>query len=224
MQGYDVGVMPADDVQGTALLPYGEAHYVEPNGNGALPTSPLADSQEEPKAPAWSVRGDAPGPNGCWALNKRGLPCSSFGRKDGDYCNAHSGLGLSADPKGHSRIGVAKSAENRRRRADLRLAIGVTKLNTPRGVLAAEAFLSAERIAGRVVGAITNPQTPDVQAARLGLDLINAVDPQVTATLSAQIPTTPEGVADLSFSQLLTLGESMGIPLPSSSPNGSTEP
>jgi hypothetical protein len=91
--------------------------------------------------------------------------------------------------------------------------------------LAAEAFRSAERIAGRVVGAILDPQTPPVQAAKLGLDLVNAVDPQVTATLTQSVPTDPEGVAKLTTSQLLTLGEQMGIPLPSSEPaNGSTEP
>lgn len=86
------------------------------------------------------------------------------------------------------------------------------------------AFVEAERIAGRVVGAVLSPQTPDVQAAKLALDLLQAVDPQATATLSAEVPTTPEGVAKLGISQLLTLGEQMGIPLPSPSPNGSIEP
>jgi len=212
--------MRPDDEQGTDLLPYGEAT----NGNGALHASPLADSHEEPKAPAWSVRGDAPGPNGCWALNKRGEPCSSFGRRDGDYCNAHSGLGLAADPKGHSKVGVARSAENRRRRADLRLAIGVSRLNTPRGVLAAQAFMDAERIGRRVVGAVLDPAVPPAQAARLGIDLINAVDPQVTATLTTELPTTPEGVGKLSLEQLLTLGEQLGIDPSPSSPDGSVEP
>ena len=214
-----------DGEPGTDLLPYGEYGFKAQNGNGALPTSPLADSQEEPKAPAWSVRGDAPGPRGCWALNKHGDPCGAPRRNSGDYCGAHSGLGVASDPKGHSRIGVTRSAESRRRRADLRLAIGVSRLNTPRGVLAAETFASAERIAGRVVGAILDPQTPPVQAARLGIELVNAVDPQVTATLTQSVPTDPEGVAKLTTSQLLSLGEQMGIPLPSSEPaNGSTEP
>ena len=215
-----MGVTPADDDHGAEILPFRGGSEGATNGNGALPTSPLADSQEEPKAPAWSTRGDAPGPNGCWALNKAGAPCSSFGRRDGDYCNAHSGLGVAADPKGHSQIGVARSVQNRRRRADLRLAIGIPRLNTPRGVLAAEAFLNAERIAGRVVGAVLDPAVPAAQAAKLGLELVNAVDPQVTATISASMPTDPEGVSKLSISQLLTLGESMGIPLPTDA-NGS---
>jgi hypothetical protein len=218
-------VTPADDRPSAEILPFRGGTENGANGNGALHGSPLADSQEEPKAPAWSTRGEAPGPNGCWALNKAGKPCSSFGRKDGDYCNAHSGLGLAADPKGHSRIGVQRSAENRRRRAELRLAIGIPRLNTPRGVLAAEAYLSAERIAGRVVGAILDPQTPPVQAARLGLDLVNAVDPPMTATLTQEVPTDPDGVSKLSFSQLMAVGQQLGVTPPLlDATNGSTEP
>jgi hypothetical protein len=90
-------------------------------------------------------------------------------------------------------------------------------------VLAAAAFVDAERVARRVVGAVLDPAVPPAQAARLGLDLVNAVDPQVTATLTTSMPTDPDGVSKLSLSQLLTLGESMGIPLPTES-NGSTEP
>jgi hypothetical protein len=90
--------------------------------------------------------------------------------------------------------------------------------------LAAAAFVEAERVARRVVGAVLDPTVPPAQAARLGIDLINAVDPQATATLTAEVPTTPEGVGKLSLSQLLTLGETMGIPLPSLDANGSVEP
>ena len=94
-------------------------------------------------------------------------------------------------------------------------------MNTPRGVLAAETFLSAERIAGRVVGAVLDPAVPAATAARLGIDLINAVDPQVTATISTEIPTDPEGVSKLGFSQLLAVGQSMGL-VPST--DGATPP
>ena len=219
---HDAGHDP-DGVQASQESPRRGGTNVVGNGNGALPTSPLADSHEEPSAPVWSVRGDAPGLRGCWAVNRQGEPCGAPRRNDSEYCSAHSGLGVAADPKGHSRIGVARSVENRRRRADLRLAIGVPRLNTPRGVLAAAAFVEAERVARRVVGAVLDPAVPPAQAARLGLDLVNAVDPQVTATLTASVPTDPEGVSKLSLSQLLTLGEQMGIPLPSQS-NGSIEP
>lgn len=184
--------------------------------NGA----PHADSQEAVKQPAWSTRGAAPGLRGCWALNRQGQPCGAPRRNDGEYCSAHSGLGVAADPKGHSRIGVARSVENRQRRAELRLAVGVSRLNTPRGVLAAETFRSAERVARRVVGAVLDPAVPPATAAKLGLDLINVVDPQAMLTAQTSIPSTPEGVADLSLGALLSIGEQMGIPLP----NGSTEP
>lgn len=129
-----------------------------------------------------------------------------------------------ADPKGHSQVGVARSAENRRRRAELRLAIGVTRANTPRGVLKAMAFVEAERIGRRVVGAVLDPAVPPATAARLGLELVNAVDPPIQATMTSEIPTTPEGVAKLSVSQLLSLGERMGIDPSPPSVNGSIEP
>jgi hypothetical protein len=196
----------------------------ETTAHGPTPVAPLADSAQGVSLPAWSTRGAAPGLRGCWALNRQGQPCGAPRRGEGDYCSAHSGLGVAADPKGHSAVGVVRSAESRRQRADLRLAIGVSRLNTPRGVLAAETFRSAERVARRVVGAVLDPTVPPAQAARLGLDLVNTVDPQVTATLTTELPTTPEGVGKLSLSQLLTLGESMGIPLPSPSTNGSIEP
>jgi len=219
-----VGVTPTDDEPGGELLPFRGGGENVVNGNGALHASPHSDSQEEPKAPAWSVRGDAPGLRGCWAVNKRSEPCGAPVLKDSDYCSAHSGLGVAEDPARWSEIGRVASAESRARRADLRLAIGVPRLNTPRGVLAAEAYLSAERVARRVVGAVLDPAVPPAQAARLGLDLVNAVDPQVTATLTASVPTDPDGVSKLSLSQLLTLGEQMGIPLPSPATNGSVEP
>jgi hypothetical protein len=80
-------------------------------------------------------------------------------------------------------------------------------------------------VARRVVGAVLDPAVPPAQAARLGIELVNAVDPQATATLTTELPTDPEGVSKLSWSELLTLGERMGIPLPSpSEPHGSTEP
>jgi hypothetical protein len=112
----------------------------------------------------------------------------------------------------------------RRRQAALRIQLGITRSNTPRGVLRALAFVEAERIAGRVVGAVLDPRTPADRAARLGMDLIDAVDPQATLTATASMPSTPEGVADLSLSQLLTIGQEMGIPLPTPPQHGSIEP
>lgn len=214
----------AHDAGHDALHDPGAAH----NGFAVATTppqaEPLADSAQGVSLPAWSTRGSAPGPRGCWALNKHGDPCGSARRAEGDYCNAHSGLGVAEDPAKWAAVGSSKAVENRRRRAMLRTTLGITRSSTPRGVLKALAYVEAERIAGRVVGAVLDPAVPSATAARLGLDLLQAVDPPVEATLTASIPTTPEGVADLSLTQLLTLGEQMGIPLPSPSPNGSVEP
>ena len=71
--------------------------------------------------------------------------------------------------------------------------------------------MEAERIAGRVIDAITDPRTPSVPAARLALDLINSVDPPMQATITAPLPTDPEGVSKLSISQLLAVGQQLGI-------------
>jgi len=177
----------------------------------ALVASRPAETAQGVKLPHLSTRGDAPGPRGCWALNKRGEGCGAARRADSDYCNAHSGIGIVEDPTKWSAIASAKSAENRRRRATLRLALGVTKANTPRGVLKAAAFAESEAIAGRVIGAVLDPATPSVSAARLGLDLINSVDPPVVATVTTPLPSDPEGVSTLSMSQLFELGERLGI-------------
>lgn len=156
-------------------------------------------------APVYGVRADSPGPRGCWSLNKRGEPCSAARRADSDYCNAHSGIGISADPKGHSRIGVARSAEVRRRRATLRLALGGTRLNTPRGVLKAMAFADAERVAAAALAGATDPSVPLAQRSRHALALIDAVEPLAQAELELTLPTNPEGVELLGLEELQAL-------------------
>jgi len=90
------------------------------------PTPLDADStREEPKAPAHGVRAESPGPRGCWALNKRGEPCGAARRADGDYCNAHSGIGIADGNPEWAVKGRAASAESRARRAALRLELGI---------------------------------------------------------------------------------------------------
>lgn len=177
----------------------------------ALSAESLAVPQEEPKAPAWTTRNSTPGPRGCWALNKRGDPCGSARRADGDYCNAHSGLGVAADPKGHSAVGTVASAESRRRRAALRLVIGSTRLDTPRAALRGLAVVNAERMAGRVVGAAISPQTPDVQAAKLCLDIIDAVDPRLSTVTEVTGELDPSQLESLSLSQLMSFAHQHGI-------------
>jgi len=163
---------------------------------------------DEPKAPAWTVRGSAPGPRGCWAINKAGLPCSAPVRSDGDYCNSHSGIGVASDPKGHSAKGREASIASRRRRADLRLVIGSTRLDTPRGALRAAVLLEAERLAGRAVGAALDPQQPPKDVVNNVLALVQAVDPQTTVSASIEGSFDP---STASLSQLLSFAESHGI-------------
>lgn len=203
--------MCPDDVQGSEILPFRGGQEIATNGNGALPAAPLADSQEAASLPTWSTRGAAPGPRGCWATNKHGDPCSAARRADGDYCNAHSGHGVAADPAKWQPVAAAKSAENRRRRAVLRATLGITRSDTPRGVLKAYAYVERERIAGRVIGAILDPAVPSGQAARLALDLMDQVDPRVEATITTPLPTDPEGVSSLSIRELLAVGQRLGI-------------
>ena len=81
--------------------------------------------------------------------------------------------------------------------------------------------MEAERIAARVIDGVLDPNVPSARAADLGLKLIDVVDPPMLATVTGPVPTTPEGVADLSLSQLLAVGQQLGI---DPSPHGSTEP
>ena len=190
----------------------------------ALAPSQAVTQEEDAQAvkqPTHSTRGTAPGPRGCWAVNRLGDPCGAARRADGDYCNAHSGYGVAADPAKYQPLAAAASARNRRRRAILRAELGITRPHSLRGVLKATAFVERELVAQRVVGAVLDPAVPPAQAARLGLDLINAVDPPSSVTVTTPLPSTPEGVGELSLTQLMELGGSMGLlPLP----NGSTEP
>ena len=188
---------------------------IAPRSDDVVVMSGAASQEEDAQAvkqPMHSTRGAAPGPGGCWALNKHGDPCRAARRAEGDYCAAHSGLGIAANPALWAGKGAATAAANRRKRAMLRMELGITRQNTLKGVLKAHAYVERERIAGRVIGAVLDPDVPPAQAARLGLDLIDAVDPQATATLTA--PLDPDGVSALSLSQLIELGANMGLSTP----------
>lgn len=158
--------------------------------------------------PFHGSRGTAPGPRGCWAINKAGFPCSAPVRSDGEFCNAHSGIGVASDPKGHSQAGSRAAAESRRRRADLRLIIGSTRMDTPRGALRAQVLLSAERLAGRAVGAALDPALHPRDAVNSVLALVDAVDPRTTATAVVTGEIDP---STASLSQLLSFAEAHGI-------------
>lgn len=174
-----------------------------------------SETQEEPKAPAHSTRGTAPGPRGCWALNRQGQPCGAARRAEGDYCMAHSGLGVAKDPAGWSKVAAAKSAEVRRRRATLRLALGPVRLQTPRGLLKAAAFAHGEELAAAALDGAIDPAVPAAQRSRAALDLIREVEPTAQVTVSQSLPSDPEGVNELSLSALLSIAEQHGITPPS---------
>jgi len=185
--------------------------------SAVLDAEPHAETQEEPKAPTHSVRGSTQGLRGCWALNKHGDPCGAARRADSDYCNAHSGIGVSGDPKGHSTVGIARAAEVRRRRATLRLALGETRLSSPKGMLKAAVWAHGERVAAAALDGALAPSVPPAVRAAHALKLIEAVEPTAQVSISTSLPTDPEGVASLSLSALLQLAEEHGID-PSPSP------
>ena len=177
-----------------------------------LPAVPLAEEREGVKLPVYSTRGTAPGLRGCWAVNKQGEPCGAARRADSDYCGAHSGYGVAEDPAGWSKVGAAKSAENRRRRATLRLALGYTRLNTPRGVLRAATFAQAEAVASAALSPISDPSASSMQRHSAALALIREVEPTAHLEVTSTLPATPEGVEELSFAQLLSLAQEHGLP------------
>lgn len=184
----------------------------KPTDSAGLPT--------EPQQPFHGSRGTTPGHRGCWALNRAGEPCGAARRADSEFCNAHSGIGVSADPKGFSAKGRASAQINRRRRADLRIALGVTRPNSPRGLLKLAANREAERLAWRAVDAALDPSLPSDRAVSTVLSLIEAVDPQAHVELSTSLP--EGGIGGMSLAQLVSFAEANGIPLPAS--DGSTEP
>ena len=157
--------------------------------------------------PAWGTRAERPGKRGCWALTKAGRHCAAAVRGDGDFCNAHSGIGVAASPAEHSLVGRARSAEARRTRADLRLVLGHTRMDTPRAALRAVAILNAERLAGTTISAALDPSVPPERRARLALDIVEAVDPKVSTALSI---TSELDVDNASLGQLIALAEEQG--------------
>lgn len=191
------------------------------DSEGALEAAPIDSSDGAMRAgancerdqvaqPRWGTRADRPGPRGCWALTKAGRHCAAAVRSDGDYCNAHSGIGVAADPAEHSLVGRQRSAEVRRTRADLRLVLGQTRMDTPRAALRAAAILNAERLAGTTIAAALDPALPPLARARLALDIVEAADPKVQTQLSV---TGELDVEQASLGQLIALAEQRGIDL-----------
>jgi hypothetical protein len=191
-----------------------EARSGEPRSGGSAPLAEILPAETSGAAldsspsmlPAWSTRGDAPGPHGCWALNKRGEPCRAARRGDGDYCNAHSGLGVAADPRAHAVVGTQRAAEARTRKAEMRILLGSTRMDSPRVALRAAAIRSAERLASSAINAATDPSIDPSTRGKQALAVIEAAEPRHSATLSASVE-----VGDMSLAQLMERAEALGI-------------
>ena len=116
------------------------------------------------------------------------------------------------------------AAERRRARADLRMIIGNTRMDTPRSALRALAIVNAERLAGTTIAAALDPSVPPERRARLALDIVEAVDPKVSTSLSV---TSELDMEQASLSQLMALAAERGVSLErpaDPSPHGVVEP
>ena len=164
--------------------------------------------------PFRSTRADSPGPRGCWALAKHGGPCHAAAIRGREFCAAHSGVGISADPARYAPIGQRAHREQLAVRATMRAMYGGTRPNSPRAVLKAHVHREAERLVGRALTAALNPDVDDAKAAGLAMRLIETADPPAQATLELGATLTPEGVDRLSYSELLAVARQYGIPLP----------
>jgi len=169
----------------------------------------IGPEETEPVAPRWGTRGQAPGERGCWATKVNGQPCAAARRNDSDYCNAHHGAGLAADPLAASLRGRVASAQARRRRADLRLALGATRLDSPRGALRAAAWVEARAIAERTIGAILDPKLSPEATVKAALAVLDAIDPVQELTLTGELD--PSAVEALSWSELQAAAERLGL-------------
>ena len=186
----------------------------DPSQNGAASGAQPSVDGAALVLPAHSTRGSAPGPRGCWALNSKGEPCGAAKRGDGDYCNAHSGVGVARDPRAFVPQATAAAARVRAERAQLRVLLGSTRTDTPRGVLRAKAFLHSERLAARALDAALDPDVDSLRAGQLALSIIKEADPAEKGQLVLSQELTPQGVDNLSLSELIAVAERLQLSPP----------
>src|SRR5262249_26748707 len=114
----------ADPIEERVQAEPGEGQEEPRTGFEADDAGERQDSERlAPPQPARGTRGSAPGPRGCWGVNSRGEPCGSFKRRDGDFCNGHAGIGVSADPTRYSPKGHEARREQLAMRAEMRMII-----------------------------------------------------------------------------------------------------
>ena len=163
-----------------------------------------------PSLPVYGTHSDEPGPRGCHALKRNGELCGAARRADSAYCNAHSGRGVASDPAGFAPIAQRASAENRRRRAALRLELGITRPSSLRSLLAANVYAERERVVTAALAPIRDSDLGSAAKQRAALALLDAVEPQDRATLDVPLPHDADGIAALGAGDLRALARSVG--------------
>ena len=153
--------------------------------------------------PVFGTRAREPGPRGCWALKRDGTPCGAARRHDGDFCGAHSGIGVAADPGRYAPIGRRAAAESRARRAELRHSLGITRPNSIRGTLQAQAWVERERIARAALAPIHGADP--VAAHRAALAVLDAVEPHERVELVTELPADPAAIGRMGLAELEAL-------------------
>jgi hypothetical protein len=142
-------------------------------------------------------------------LTKDGKPCHAAGRNDGDFCNAHSGIGVSADPSANGIKGAAANQARRERRAELKLLLGSTNVNTPKGAMRAAMLMEAERLVSKVLREALAPDGDGLKQSDLILRMMEMVEPKQEASLT--VPLDSAQLAEMGLRDLMALADAYGI-------------
>jgi hypothetical protein len=190
----------------------------------ASPDAPGERQDERLAQPFHSVRADRPGPRGCWAMSRStGEPCASPAMRGHEFCAAHSGRGISADPTRWVPAAHEARKRNLEIRATIRHLIGDKGRTSPRAVLRAAAIPNAEPLAKRALNGALSPEVDPATGAKLSLAIIREADPPVQATVQVSENITPADVDAMSYRELLALAEQAGIAIPEGAPTPPAE-
>ena len=166
--------------------------------------------------PVHATRGASPGPKGCWAVKRDGVPCGAAAIRGAEYCAAHSGRGVAGDPAKYSPLGAEKRRQNGAVRAELRVMYGNTRQGGVRAALRAAAERQAIALAGSALNAALDPDVDILKRGQHALAVIEAVDPARTSQVSVAGEIDPQAVDNLSLSELVALAGNMGLAQPGS--------
>jgi len=181
-------------VQPTPIEPTDDRETIRASGHtqGEASQAPHMPSEAPRKA---LVLASEPGPKGCQAIASHGGTCAAPALLGTNLCRGHT-LGAEACVQMHEARPKAIRARASTR-ALLLLEHNGRRSWTPRGALKAAAALKATEIAERIVGGVLDPATDPVAAAKLGLALVQQVDPAPAASLSVTADLDSIGTADL---------------------------